>query len=156
MSIKLTYKKEHGRVTLLHNNTDIGSISLAEPNYNSSEKQAANRMFPDVVDEYETVSRIHGVYIDDKYRGYGLGQLIYLLGFDVIGADWYYNSQTEPDATNTLKVLHSKGYIDLYWYKGRTPNWNRDGSIHLARITDKGRTAYKSGSMIKKAFSNIS
>ena len=131
--------------TLNYKNKPIGDFSLGHP---GGENNTAKRMFPNIIKDNEKVSRIHGIQIDDEYQNKGLGQLLYLRALDKGDADWYYNSQTWPPATNALKTLAAKGYIKLYWQK--EPNWNQEGGVHLIRITPKGRQAYRIGEMIKK------
>ncbi len=94
----------------------------------------AKTMFPDVVKPGESVARINGIEIAGEQRNKGLGQKLYLESMNKEGADWYYNSQSEPAATRALTSLADKGLIDLHW-KGRP------GGIHLVRLTEKGRQA---------------
>lgn len=113
----------------------VGRISLGRASARGMEAESARGMFPDVVKEGETVSRIHEIEIDDpRMHGKGLGQQLYLEGMRRHGADWYYNSQADPGAVNALEALARKGLVELRWRGG-------PGSIHLVRVKAEGRPA---------------
>lgn len=128
------------------NDKEIGSVRIGIP---GDDNNVAMRMFPGTVKPGEKVARIQGINIDDDMRGFGLGQWLYLRAFDKSGADWHYNSQCEPPATNALKALAAKGYIELYW-KPFEPEWNQEGQLHIVKITPKGQMAYRSGEIVNK------
>lgn len=144
--IKIIKDPESGTQNLFHNNQEIGGFNSG---YAGGDNAVAERMFPGIIKPREKVARIHGINIDNNYHGAGLGQLLYLRSFDKGGADWYYNSQTEPPATNALKALAQKKYIEIYW-NPIEPNWDQEGRLHLVRITPLGREAYRQGLMVKK------
>jgi len=127
------------------NNKEVGGMHVGTP---GGDTRVAKRMFPNLVKDTDKVARIHGIDVDDDLQGFGLGQLLYLRVFDTPGIDWFYNSQTYPPATNTLKTLANKGYIELHW--DREPNWNADGGLHLVRITPNGRNAYLTNKFLKQ------
>jgi hypothetical protein len=138
--------------SLLLDGEDIGGMDLQNPSVKSMEKNAADRMFPGVVKPEDTISRIFGVEIAEPHRGKGYGQKLYLDAMNNHGSDWYYNSQTEPGATNVYKALEKKGLIEIHWSQKRgdgSPNWDEAGGIHLVRLTDAGRAAAKSGTIPK-------
>lgn len=119
---------------------DLGYIELGKP---GAETAVAARMFPDLVSAEDKVARIHGIKVPKGQRGQGHGQNAYLEGMKRHDADWYYNSQTWPDATNTLKSLEKKGLIELHWHRN-APGYGEEGGVHLMRLTEAGRRAAKS------------
>lgn len=131
--------EESGDYVLENNGDDVGSMSLSPPSSSGNESRVSRNLFPqiDFADD-ATFSRIHGVEIDEQYRGQGLGQYLYLNAMQQNGADWFYNSQTSADATNIYKALEKKGFLEVYWREGE-PDWNEEGGVHLARLTDAGR-----------------
>lgn len=143
---KIEISREDGTYFMLLNGHEIGRMIVSKEG--SIEKRAANWIFPGLVKTGEKVGRINLIEIKDGFQGFGLGQLLYLHSFDNGGADWYYNSQTYPPATNTLKSLSKKGYIELHWWP-KEPDWGNPGDKHLVRITEKGRQAYKEYEMVK-------
>lgn len=146
-NIQVSPDPEDERTHNLHvNEKPIGSMGIGHPGGDSG---VASRMFPGIVQPGEKVTRIQSIYIDDSMQGYGLGQLLYLRTFDNGGSDWYYNSQSDPPATNTLKTLARKGWIEIHW-RPREPGWNQDGELHLVRITPAGRAAHQAEEMVKK------
>lgn len=110
-------------------------------NAGGNEFRVARMMFPDAVKEGDKVKRIFGIGIDDdQHKGLGFGKYMYLKRFasesDPLRT-WFYNSQTEPGATNAYNSLERDGYIEIHW-KGRKPNYDQQGDVHLVRITPKG------------------
>jgi hypothetical protein len=131
----------------LHVNDKMGGgLSLG---HRFGDNRVAERMFPGVIQPGQSVARIHGIDIDRRLQGAGLGQLLYLHGLIHHGADWLYNSQTEPPATNALKALHAKGLINLHW-SPRVPGYDQGGGVHLVGATEAGRDAYEGGSVVKQ------
>jgi hypothetical protein len=127
-------KESPNRMQLRVGGQSKGEISFGNK---GGEDAVARRMFPGIVQEGQRVSRIHGIDVDAAERGKGMGQVLYLEGMASHGADWYYNSQAEPGATNALKSLASKGLIELHW-KGPEPSWNSEGGVHIVRPTESG------------------
>ena len=82
------------------------------------------------------VRRTNGIYLEDSFKGQGLGQKLYLFHMAHFPGTWFYNSQTWADATNTLKTLGNKGLVELYWHK--EPQFGEEGGIHLSRLTPQG------------------
>ncbi len=127
------------------NGKERGQMSLGVPIGN--ETRTANRMFPGVMKEGEKATRVQGVEVDDALQGKGLGQMLYLGAMINHGSDWYYNSQTYPPATNTLKALAKKGWLEVHWQERRRgegdPDWDKPGGIHLVKVTPEGKEAYR-------------
>lgn len=121
----------------------LGGQEIGEMDIRADETRLARRMFPTLVKPGETVTRIHGVHIDEEHQGRGLGQMLYLGAFLQHGSSWYYNSQTYPPATNTLKALAKKGWMEVHWDRNREPGWNQPGGVHLVRPTLAGKQAYE-------------
>lgn len=146
--VRIQKDNKSGSQDLFVNDNLVGGMNISDPS--QSEARTARNMFPLIqMNEASKVSRIGGVDIDDEYQGIGLGQMLYLRSFDKSGADWHYNSQTFPPATNTLKAMQDKGWIELHW-RGREPDYDEEGGIHLARITPEGRDAYRDLAPIHK------
>lgn len=132
-----------GEYHLNQNGENVGYIEFGPLGRDNA---TAERMFPELVKPGEQVARTNGIFIEDKsQRGKGYGQKLYLEGMLKHGADWYYNSQTWADATNTLKALEKKGLIELHWWQGKVPEYGEMGGVHITRLTDKGRRQAEGG-----------
>ncbi len=123
-------------------------VGYMEVGHAGGDSKVARRMFPEQVGAEDKVSRIFGIEVKDKLHGQGLGQMTYLGSMIQHGADWYYNSQTEPGASRALMALARKGLIELHWARKAEPGVFEGGSgsgaggIHLVRVTEAGRKAF--------------
>jgi hypothetical protein len=125
-------------------NKKIGEMKLGDAyerkgDGGPGEAGQAAQAFPGVTREGETVARINSIEVAEGVQGQGIGQQLYLGALSSHGADWYYNTQTYPGATNALKALAKKGLIEIHWDK--EPDWGEKGGVHLIKLTDKGREA---------------
>lgn len=141
--VEVRHDPEERHHDLLVNGESKGLLTLDRPKAAGIEVRAANKIFPGIVQEGETVCRLSGIEVEKDARGQGLGQLLLLKGLVQNGADWVYNSQQSRSATNAIKALGRKGFLELHWEK--EPGPNEKSGILLARVTPEGRNVAQGG-----------
>lgn len=108
------------------------------------EQRAAQRGWPEIVGEEETVGRVFGTQLDPEFHGLGLGQQMYLDAMNRSPVNWFYNSGNSDMATQAIEALRKKGLAEVHW-----DQYSGAGGPRIMRITPEGRAAAEAGSVLK-------